>query len=45
MTANPALTQGFDGSLVPTPFAGEVIVLARDGIQFVVDEIRSAKGK
>eukprot|EP00884_Botryococcus_braunii_P021645 jgi/Botrbrau1/8164/Bobra.357_2s0010.1 len=45
MTANPALTQGFDGALVPTPFTGEVFALARGGIQFVVNEIRSAKGK
>ncbi len=45
MAANPPLLRAFDNSLVPTPYAMEAIALARGGIEFTVDEVRTSNGK
>ena len=46
MSANPPLTQSaFDGSLVPTPFDGEQIVLSRDKARLIIDQVRTPTGK
>lgn len=46
MSANPPLTQSaFDGSLVPTPFDREQIVLSRDKARLIIDQVRTPTGK
>ena len=45
MAANPALLARPDGTLIPAPFQGECIALARPGVEFSVDNIRSRSGK
>ena len=46
MAANPPLTQSqFAGSLVPTPYDGEQVVLGRGGVRLVIDNVRTASGR
>ena len=37
MACNPALCAGPDGVAAPVPFAGEQLLLSRDGIEFELD--------
>ena len=37
MACNPALCAGSDGVALPAPFAGEQMLLSRDGIEFELD--------
>lgn len=45
MAANPALIARQDGTFLPAPFQGEYIALARPGVEFSIDNIRSRSGK
>jgi hypothetical protein len=47
MAANPPLTQLADGKLAPTvdAAAAEVLVLARGGVRFTVDNVRTSSKK
>jgi hypothetical protein len=45
MAANPALVRGFNNELIPQPFPGEVIALARAGVDLCIDNIQSRSGK
>lgn len=44
MAANPALVD-VQGVMTPAPFPGETLALRRDGVEFLVDGLRTASGK
>ncbi len=44
MAANPALVTA-QGVLTPAPFPGETLALRRDGVEFLVDGLRTTSGK
>ena len=45
MAANPALVRLAHGELVPAPFPGELLALARPGVLFELDEVETASGR
>ena len=45
MSVNPPMTRTYDGSLAPTPYQGEAIVLRRDCIDIKLTDLRTASGK
>lgn len=45
MAANPSLVQAPDGSRVPAPFQGEVILCQRKGMGFNIDGLNTRGGK
>ncbi len=44
MAANPAVVD-VQGVMTPAPFPGETLALRRDGVEFLVDGLRTASGK
>lgn len=44
MAANPALVN-VQGVMTPAPFQGETLALRREGVEFLVDGLRTESGK
>jgi hypothetical protein len=45
MSANPSLIASGNGTFYPAPFANEIFGVGRPGIEFHLDNVRTATGK